>query len=111
MVQKNYYSLSDRNRELRKERMKLANQKGTHTKEEWNELKLFFNVCVRCEGKNGYSYLGKDHIIPIYQGGNNSIKNLQPLCPFCNASKGPENTDHRISFAKKHNLILKPEWI
>ena len=103
--------MADKNRELRSERMRLANLKGTHTKKEWQELRDFFNVCVRCNGESGYSSLGKDHIIPIYQGGSNSIKNLQPLCPFCNASKGPENIDHRILFAKKHNITLKPEWL
>jgi 5-methylcytosine-specific restriction endonuclease McrA len=91
--------------------MRLANQKGTHTKEEWIELKTFFNICVRCEGESGYSYLGKDHIIPIYQGGSNSIKNLQPLCPHCNASKGPENIDYRVIYAQKHGLTLKSEWL
>jgi len=91
--------------------MILANQKGTHTKDEWDEMKSFFNICVRCEGDNGYSHIGKDHIIPIYQGGSNSIKNLQPLCPKCNASKGPENIDYRIIFAENHNLILKNEWL
>jgi len=72
--------MTDKNRELRKERMILANSKGTHTKKEWAEMKLLFGMCVRCDGMSGYTSLFKDHIIPIYQGGSNSINNIQPLC-------------------------------
>jgi 5-methylcytosine-specific restriction endonuclease McrA len=99
------------NHELRRKRMELANLKGTHTKEEWYEMKLFFGICVRCEGKSNLIVLGQDHIIPVYQGGSNSIKNIQPLCARCNSSKGPENIDYRITYAKKHNLQLKKEWL
>ena len=74
-------------------------------------MKNFFKICVRCEGKSGYTFLSKDHITPLYQGGSNSIKNLQPICPFCNASKGPENFDHRKLFAEKHVLKLEPKWL
>ena len=111
MAHEFYYSHPNCNKELRKRRIGFANLKGTHKKKEWDEMKSFFNICVRCEGENGYINMDKDHIIPVYQGGSNSIKNLQPLCPKCNASKGPENTDHRIIFAQKHGLILKPEWL
>ena len=78
---------------IRGERMEVARQKGTHTKSEWLALvEVCGNHCVRC-GATGH--LDKDHIKPVYQGGGDGIDNLQPLCARCNASKGPESTDHR----------------
>jgi 5-methylcytosine-specific restriction endonuclease McrA len=80
-----------RNKLIRKRRIAEARAKGTHTAEEWAALKAEFSRCVRC-GTNEYN-LEKDHIIPVYQGGSDSIENLQPLCPYCNVKKGPESFD------------------
>lgn len=72
--------------------MRQARQLGTHTKQEWENLKLRFSYrCVKC-GTNEYN-LERDHIKPIYQGGSDAISNIQPLCARCNASKGPEDFD------------------
>ncbi len=86
-----------------------ARKKGSHTKQEWHEMKLYFRCCVRCGTKN--LNLVKDHIVPVYQGGSDSIKNLQPLCVKCNSSKGPNNTDLRLSFCKNNNLYMPKDWI
>jgi hypothetical protein len=85
--------------------MRAARLLGTHTKEEWEALKNEFNHhCVRCLGANvkwrkgivggepDY-HLDKDHITPVCLGGDDSISNIQPLCAWCNASKGPEVTN------------------
>lgn len=94
---------------LRNIRMALSKLKGDHSRYEWEEMKIFFNgICVRCE-KNIY-HVEKDHIIPIYQGGSNSIKNIQPICPICNTSKGPENIDHLIRFCKKYKITFPKNW-
>ena len=78
-----------RGKAKRRERMEFSRSLGTHTKEEWDELKMEFEgMCVRCG--SGDFPVEKDHIIPIYKGGSDSIENIQPLCPRCNASKGPE---------------------
>ena len=72
---------------------------------------VFLNTCVKCEGKSNLINVERDHIIPRYQGGNDEPTNWQPLCARCNASKGPETTDWRIPFAKKHNIIVPNDWL
>lgn len=77
----------------RSTRMSLAKQKGTHTIAQWVKmLEICYNTCLKCGKKED---IVKDHVVPIYQGGDDSIFNLQPLCRSCNASKGPDNKDHR----------------
>lgn len=98
------------NAKKRRERMAAARLLGTHTKEEWLELKSFFNVCVRCEGESGLINIEKDHIIPVYQGGSDSIKNIQPFCALCNAKKGPDNTDYRKVYCEKHMIDFPAKW-
>lgn len=51
--------------------------------------KEFGGRCVRC-GLIGH-HLDKDHIKPKYQGGGDKINNIQPLCAWCNGSKGSES--------------------
>jgi len=66
---------------------------GSFTKEQWRALcKHFGNVCLCC-GNRGR--LTKDHVIPIEQGGLNTIANLQPLCRSCNSAKGTRYIDYR----------------
>ncbi len=85
-----------KNKKKRAERMFLAKQKGTHTKKEWLNLKSKYKVCPRCNGKSGLVNLEKDHIIPIYMGGSDSIDNIQPICAKCNASKGNETINYKL---------------
>lgn len=102
----------NRNSAIRRKRLQQANKLGSHTTEEWLKMKLFFNnTCVKCFGSSGLINVEKDHIIPIYQGGSNSIKNIQPLCALCNSSKGPESIDHRINYCKKLNIVLPEIYI
>lgn len=99
------------NREKRAARIAAARQKGTHTAKEWELMIVFFgNQCVECEGESGLVNLEKDHIVPIYQGGSDSIRNLQPICAKCNRSKGPDRTDWRTNYCQKHGLELPLEW-
>lgn len=82
------------NYQKRAARMKAARALGTHTREQWERLRHFCNyTCVRC-GLEGY-HLDRDHILPVCLGGSDSIENIQPLCSWCNASKGPESVDFR----------------
>ena len=92
---------------IRGERMEVAKSKGTHSKQEWQALvDVCGHSCVRC-GATGH--LDKDHIKPVYQGGSDGIDNLQPLCAKCNASKGPEDTDHRPADWKQRLDLLLSE--
>lgn len=92
----------------RAERFAEAKRKGDHTLAEWNEIKLFFSVCVRCGSD---SSICKDHIIPIYQGGSNHVTNLQPLCSQCNNSKGPESIDFRLPWCVANGKQMPSEWV
>jgi hypothetical protein len=95
-------------RDIRQYRILDARKKGTHTKEEWLQMKKFFrDICVKCEGP----YIAcKDHILPLYLGGSDSIKNIQPLCYKCNQRKTNNNTDYRISYCEKYKLKMPEEW-
>jgi len=79
--------------ETRAQRLAAARAIGTHTAEEWIAL---VNICGgKCVACDSAAKVVKDHIKPIYQGGSDSIDNLQPLCSSCNSSKGPDATDRR----------------
>lgn len=76
----------------RSERLALARKIASHTKDEWNALKIVVPGCPKCGSGED---IVKDHIQPIYQGGSDGIDNIQPLCRRCNAAKGPESVDYR----------------
>jgi len=70
--------------------------KGSHTDEEWQELKTFYNFkCLRCGKQEPEIKLTRDHVIPLTQGGTDSIDNIQPLCARCNSKKNYKHSDYR----------------
>ena len=91
------------NQAKRSERLAEARKKATHTKDEWEEMRLFFGECVKCGNKED---LVKDHITPIYQGGSDGLDNLQPLCRKCNSSKGADSTDYRSVYCDKNDCEM-----
>jgi 5-methylcytosine-specific restriction endonuclease McrA len=77
-------------------RTRLAGSGGSHTPEEWKELKEFYKyTCLMCGRIEPEINLTKDHVIPISLGGTNEILNLQPLCKSCNSRKHARHIDLR----------------
>ena len=97
------------NHAIRRTRMAAARALATHTREEWERMKVFCaHRCVRCGFQRGDLYVEKDHIKPVYQGGSDGIDNLQPLCARCNVSKGPEGADHRPEGWREFVVVANP---
>ncbi|MEK7112865.1 MAG: HNH endonuclease signature motif containing protein [Patescibacteria group bacterium] len=72
------------------------NAEGSHTLEEWQELKRKFgNKCVNCRLEKP---LTKDHIKPLSLGGTDHISNIQPLCRSCNSQKHTEIKNYDNNF-------------
>lgn len=66
---------------------------GTVRLSEWRELlDKYDNKCLCCGTSEG---LTLDHVLPIAQGGTNTIDNAQPLCALCNSKKGARHIDYR----------------
>lgn len=94
----------------RDQRMKLAKAKGSHTEAEWNEMVEYFEYkCVFCD--DAFETLTKDHIIPIYQGGDDSITNIQPACRSCNSKKGSESIDRRKDTLQAIGKQMLSKWL
>lgn len=92
------YELRLQNARKRAARMAAARGRGVHTQADWQRLlAVFRGLCPRC--RKQFPRFDKDHIVPVYQGGSDGLLNLQPLCAWCNAGKGPEDVDWRWSAA------------
>ncbi len=64
---------------------------GSFTVDEWlAKCAEYKNRCASCRRA---APLTVDHIIPVTNGGNSFIENIQPLCQPCNSSKGAKLED------------------
>ncbi|MEO7839315.1 MAG: HNH endonuclease [Anaerolineales bacterium] len=69
---------------------------GSHTDQQWQELKAFYNYkCLCCGKQEPEIKLTRDHVIPLTQNGTDSIDNMQPLCASCNSKKTTKHIDYR----------------
>lgn len=76
---------------------------GSHTAEEWHDLKVQFNyMCLCCKRQEPLVKLTEDHITPLAMGGRNDISNIQPLCRSCNAQKHIKAINY-IHLYERHN--------
>ena len=72
----------------RNRRYRLKGASGSHTFQQWEDLKeKYDHTCVCCKLQEPYIVLTEDHIMPISRGGTNYIDNIQPLCVSCNSIK------------------------
>jgi len=71
--------------------------KGSHTKKEFQDKLKRYERCPGCNrkwdeiphSKGTAKYrITEDHIVPLLEGGSDSIENIQPLCYQCNFKKG-----------------------
>lgn len=61
---------------------------GSHTLNEWKNLKETYNwICLCCNKSEPEITLSEDHIVPLTQDGSDDIENIQPLCRSCNSIK------------------------
>lgn len=69
---------------------------GLHTDQEWQNLKAFYDFkCLCCGKQEPEIKLTRDHVLPLTQGGTDSIDNIQPLCARCNSKKNYKHIDYR----------------
>lgn len=67
---------------------------GSFTVSEWRALlDKYEHRCLWCGASRN---LCADHVIPLSQGGGNTIDNIQPLCATCNQRKGSRVLDFRL---------------
>ncbi len=64
------------------------NADGSHTLEEWENMKAQYDwICPACGKREPKIILTEDHVVPIVKGGSDNIENIQPLCARCNSKK------------------------
>jgi 5-methylcytosine-specific restriction endonuclease McrA len=98
MISKKQNEMAVRRRQNEKD----SRLKGRHTNEEWETLKGHFNYrCLSCGYYEPEIRLTKDHVLPISQGGSDSIDNIQPLCLGCNCMKMSIGIDFRELWVAK----------
>lgn len=44
--------------------------------------------CCYCERKLTKELLTKEHIVPVFNGGNNTLFNIRACCKYCNSRRG-----------------------
>lgn len=68
-----------------------------YTAQQWETLVWWFGrQCLVCGATED---LTVDHVVPLSEGGNNAIVNLQILCKPCNSRKHTSTVDYRDPLA------------
>lgn len=67
-----------------------------HTWQEWQGvLDKYGRKCLKCGKPEEHTIMTRDHIVPLADGGLDTIDNIQPLCFNCNARKQKDVVDYR----------------
>lgn len=81
-----------------------ARQLGVEGKlnvKQWRDLKRKYGyMCLCCKRQEPEISLTIDHVIPLSKGGLNIIGNIQPLCGYCNKSKGSKIEEYGVIKSK-----------
>ena len=78
------------------------NAEGSHTFEEWEDLKRKYNyTCPVCKKKEPEIKLTEDHIVPLSKQGTDYIDNIQPLCKGCNSIKYTKIIKYKTAYGGK----------
>jgi 5-methylcytosine-specific restriction endonuclease McrA len=76
------------NASTHRRRARIKGNGGSYTAAEWRALKAAHDFrCLMCKRQEPAIRLTVDHVIPISEGGPNTIDNIQPLCKSCNSKK------------------------
>lgn len=71
------------------QRRRAACHGGVVTKQELSIIvEKYGFVCYICDTQLDKITTTFDHVIPLFHGGEHSVKNLRPCCKSCNSSKG-----------------------
>lgn len=70
----------------RRRRARKMNVESTLTRTQWERiLRRYGYRCLACGSSENLTI---DHVVPISKGGEDTERNVQPLCGSCNSSKG-----------------------
>lgn len=58
--------------------------------------RYYIGVCYICDAIKIGTQLTLDHIIPLYQGGEDAISNLALACKECNEARNPHHRNKGI---------------
>jgi 5-methylcytosine-specific restriction endonuclease McrA len=74
---------------------------GKHTLEEWQtKFAAYDYKCAYCSCELSIRTVTRDHIVPAYKGGSNTIENIVPACLYCNSHKGKKSVEEFLNEPK-----------